>query len=132
MTSYTVMNLREVEDAAPKFGLSPGLEARFAKGPLGLEQSGVSLQRLAPRFRTPFGHRHGRQEELYVVVGGSGRAKLGDEIVELRTWDAVRVPPETMRAFEGGPEGIELLAFGAPSTGDLAADAEQAPGWWTD
>ncbi len=132
MAGYTVMNLNEVEDQAPRFGFAPDLEARFATSSLGLENSGISLQRLAPGFRMPFGHKQQRQEELYVLVGGSGRMKLDDEIVELETWDAVRVSPETVRAFEAGPDGAELLAFGAPNTGDPQTDAEMIPGWWKD
>jgi mannose-6-phosphate isomerase-like protein (cupin superfamily) len=127
---FTIANLKDVEDSAVAFGLSPGLEARFAAGALDLENSGVSYQRLGPSFRLPFGHRHKQQEELYVVVGGSGRVKLDDEIRELRQWDAVRVPKETTRSFEAGPEGLELIAFGAPATG--LGDAEMAQGWWSD
>jgi mannose-6-phosphate isomerase-like protein (cupin superfamily) len=130
MSGYTIRNLKDVEDAAPKFGMSPALEARFAREELGLESSGVSYQRLAPNERVPFGHRHERQEELYVIVGGGGRIKLDDDIVELRQWDAVRIPPETMRCVEGGAEGIELIAFGAPNTG--GGDVEMVPGWWSD
>ena len=128
MSGYTIRNLRELEDQAPKFGLSPGLEARFAREALGLGHSGVSLQRLAPGFRSPFGHRHREQEEVYVVVAGSGRMKLDNDVVELRPWDAIRVAKETLRAFEAGPEGLEILAFGAPGT--PPGDAELLPGWW--
>src|SRR3990170_3594028 len=109
VAGYTVKNLKEVEDSAPKFGLSPVLEARFAREPLGLESSGVSYQRLAPSTRAPFGHRHRQQEELYLVVGGGGRIKLDDDVVELQQWDAVRISPETMRCVEAGPEGLDLL-----------------------
>jgi uncharacterized cupin superfamily protein len=130
--SHTIVNLKDVEDQAPKFGHAPNLEARFASSALDLESSGVSYQRLAPNFRGPFGHRHKEQEELYVVVGGSGRLKLDDEVVEVSTWDAVRVPPQVTRCFEGGTEGIEILAFGAPRTGAGAQDAEMIPNWWTD
>jgi mannose-6-phosphate isomerase-like protein (cupin superfamily) len=132
MADYMVVNLREVEDQAPKFGLAPNLEARFAGGPLGLKNSGVSFQRLAPNFRAPFGHRHHKQEELYVILAGSARAKLDDELLELGQWDALRVPADTMRCFEAGPEGVELLAFGAPSTGPPSEDVEMVPGWWSD
>jgi quercetin dioxygenase-like cupin family protein len=133
MTNYTVVNLREVEDSAPKFGMAPDVSARFASGDLGLERAGVSLQRLAPNKRAPFGHRHAEQEELYVVVGGSGRVKLDDDVVELRQWDAVRVAPEVTRQFEAGPDGLETIAYGAPRTGDSAArDVEMLPGWWSD
>jgi mannose-6-phosphate isomerase-like protein (cupin superfamily) len=132
VAGYTVVNLKEVEDQAPGFGLSPDLEARFASRPLELQNSGMSYQRLAPGFRMPFGHKHKRQEELYVLVSGSARLKLDDEVVELRAWDAVRVPSERMRNFEAGPDGAEILAFGAPNTGSPAEDVEQAPNWWTD
>jgi quercetin dioxygenase-like cupin family protein len=130
MAGYTIVNLKEVEDQAPKFGHSPNLEARFARVPLELESAGVSYFRLAPNFRIPFGHKHQQQEEIYVLVGGSARAKLGDEVVELKAWDAVRVSPETVRGFEAGPEGAEYIAFGTPNTENR--DAELVPNWWTD
>jgi mannose-6-phosphate isomerase-like protein (cupin superfamily) len=130
MAGYTIQNLKDVEDQALKFGLSPNLEARMARVPLELEHSGISYQRLAPNFRMPFGHTHNVQEEVYVVVRGSMKAKLNDEVVELREWDAVRVPKETMRSYEAGPEGVEMIAIGAPSTGPGDANVEQ--GWWTD
>jgi mannose-6-phosphate isomerase-like protein (cupin superfamily) len=122
MAGYTVVNLKDVEDMAPKFGLSPGLESRFARVPLGLEHSGVTYFRIAPGYRTPFGHRHREQEEVYLVVGGSARAKLDDDVVELEPWDAVRVPSETMRCLEGGPEGAEIVAFAAPSADNRYRD----------
>jgi mannose-6-phosphate isomerase-like protein (cupin superfamily) len=131
MADYTKVNLKEdVEDQAPNFGLAPDLEARMARVPLGLEHSGISYQRLAPNFRVPFGHKHKTQEEVYVVVSGSVRVKLEDEVVELKQWDAIRVPKETTRGFEAGPEGVEILAIGAPSTGP--GDAEVAQDWWGD
>jgi mannose-6-phosphate isomerase-like protein (cupin superfamily) len=132
MADYTIRNLREVEDMAPKFGLAPDMEARFAAGELGLSESAVSLQRLAPNATQPFGHRHKQQEELYVILDGSGRAKLDDEIVELRSLDAVRVGPQVARAFAAGPDGLEFLAFGAPAVGSPGEDAEQLPGWWSE
>jgi uncharacterized cupin superfamily protein len=128
MSEYTVKNLKEIENSAVRFGLAPDLEARFASSALELEQIGISYQRLAPNFRTPFGHRHKEQEEIYILVAGSGRMKLNDEIVELRGWDAVRVPAGTTRGFEAGPEGATLIAVGAP--GPNAADAEIFPDWW--
>jgi mannose-6-phosphate isomerase-like protein (cupin superfamily) len=131
MGEHTKVNLKDdVEDMAPRFGLSPGLEARYARVPLELRRSGVSYFRIAPDFRTPFGHRHGEQEEVYVVLGGGGRIKVEDEIVELRAWDAIRVPPSAMRSLEAGPEGLEYLAFGAPNTENK--DSELAQDWWTD
>ena len=128
MPGYTVVNLEEIEDQAPRFGYAPNVEARFARVPLELEKSGISLFRFAPGFRMPFGHRHGEQEEVYVIVRGSALIKLDDELVELREWDAVRVPAKTTRGMEAGPEGLEVLAFGAPSTGNR--DAELVADFW--
>jgi mannose-6-phosphate isomerase-like protein (cupin superfamily) len=127
---YTRVNLRRVEDQAPRFGLSHGLESRFARVPLELERSGLSYFRIAPGFRMPFGHTHGEQEEVYLVVTGSVRAKVDDEVIELGPWDALRVPPQAMRALEGGPEGAEVVAFGAPNTENR--DVRPAPGWWSE
>jgi uncharacterized cupin superfamily protein len=129
MADYTLVNLKEVEDQAPKFGLAPNIEFRMARVGLGLQNSGVSYQRLAPNFRMPFGHKHKRQEEVYIVVGGSVRIKLEDDVVELKPWDAVRVAKDTMRGFEAGPEGVELIAVGAPNTGP--GDADTVQGWWS-
>lgn len=131
--SYTKVNLKaDVQDSAPGFGFAPDMEARFASGDLRLERSGVGYERLAPNFRVPFGHSHGEQEELFVVVSGSGRVKLDDDIFEFGQWDAIRVGPGVMRCFEAGPDGAEILAFGAPKMENPAADADMRPGWWSD
>ncbi len=131
MSDYTKVNLEtDVEDMAPKFGLAPGLESHFARKPLGLENSGLGFYRVAPDFRIPFGHTHREQEEIYVIVSGSARMKVGDDLVELARWDALRVPPKTMRGFQAGPDGAEILAFGAPNTDNQDAEMEQ--GWWAD
>ena len=131
MPDYTLVNLKtDVEDQAPKFGFAPDLESRFARRTLGLQNSGLSYYRVAPDYRIPFGHRHGEQEEVYVLLSGSAQMKLDDEIVELRQWDALRVPGDVTRGFESGPDGAEILAFGAPNTEN--ADAEMVQGWWTD
>ena len=130
MARHAVRNLKELEDSAVRFGLSPQLEARFAREALECEESGLSYQRLAANFRQPFAHRHERQEEVYVVVGGSGRVKIDDEIVELEQWDAVRIGPGGTRQFEAGPDGLEYLAFGAPQVD--RTDAETIQGWWSD
>lgn len=130
MSDYTRINLKgDVKDMAPDFGMSPGLESRFARTNLELENSGVSYFKIAPDFRAPFGHRHAEQEEVYVVISGSAVLKVEDEEVELGTLDAVRIAPSAMRALQGGPEGCEVLAFGAPNTDNR--DAEMQPGWWS-
>jgi mannose-6-phosphate isomerase-like protein (cupin superfamily) len=131
MTDFTIKNLkRDVEDAAPKFGMAPDVEARFANSEMETSRLGISYQRLAPDARLPFGHKHSAQEEIYVVLEGSGRVKLDDELRDVTQWDAVRVGPDTVRSFEAGPEGLALLAVGAPFEG--ANDAELIPGWWSD
>jgi uncharacterized cupin superfamily protein len=131
MSDYTHINLKtDVEDQAPNFGLSPSLEARMARVPLGLENSGVSYIRLAPGFRIPFGHKHKQQEEVYVLVNGSARIKIEDEVRDLKQWDAVRLHRDTLRGFEAGDDGAELIAIGAPNTGPGDADVIQE--FWSD
>src|SRR5437763_12903934 len=126
------MNLRrDPEDLGSRFEGHPDLEFRAATRALALERSGLTHQRVPPGYRFPYGHTHQTQEEVYVVVGGSGRMKLDDEIIELEAWDAVRVPPGTWRGYEAGPQGLELLVIGAPSLGD--APREDVTGqrdWW--
>ena len=130
MANYTQINLSEVENMAPQFGMPPGMEARFARSALGLERTGLTLFRLEPGVRIPFGHRHEHHEEVYVVVSGSARIKIGDDVLELGPLQAVHVPGDTMRNLQGGPDGAEVLAFGAPDTDNK--DAEMVPGWWSD
>jgi len=130
VAGYTIKNLKEIEDQAPKFGLAPNLEFRVAGNPLGAEQSAISYLKVAPNYRLTFGHKHKEQEEIYVLVRGSARVKLDDEVLELGPWDAVRIAKETVRNVEAGPEGAELILFAAPKTG--AGDAEFEPEWWTD
>jgi len=129
MGSYTKKNLRDVENQAPKFDMPDEMDARFARTDLEGETLGLSIMKLDSGFRIPFGHKHSGQEEVYVVVGGSGRVKVDDEVVELRQWDAIRFDKDAMRNMEAGPEGIEYIAFGA---GNDPTDAEMAPGWWSD
>jgi mannose-6-phosphate isomerase-like protein (cupin superfamily) len=126
--AFTYKKLTEVEDSAPKFGHGDVQEARFATGDLEAERTGVSLLGVAPGKRQGFAHRHDEAEEVYVVISGSGRVKLDDEIVELAPLDAIRVAPAVTRCFEAGDEGLKVLAVGARHEGD----GEIVPGWWTD
>ena len=129
MAGYTKKSLREVENQAPTFGMPEEMDARFARTALGGKTLGLSLLKLAPNFRMPFGHKHVAQEEVYVVVRGSGRIKVDDEIVEVAEWDAIRFDEDTMRNVEAGPDGIEYLAFGA---GEDPRDVDMAQNWWND
>jgi mannose-6-phosphate isomerase-like protein (cupin superfamily) len=125
-TPFTRKKLTDVKDSAPEFGLDEVQEARFAKDDLEAEDTGISHHRLKPGKRSPFGHRHEAAEEVYIVLGGSGRIKLDDEIVEVETLDAVRIAPGVIRALEAGPGGIEVLAVGPRHDGD----GELIQGWW--
>jgi mannose-6-phosphate isomerase-like protein (cupin superfamily) len=130
MSGYTVKNLKEFEDQAEKFGLAPNLEFRVAGEQLEAQQSAISYLRVAPNFRLPFGHAHKEQEEVYVLLSGSARVKLDDEVIELAPWDTVRIAKDTVRNVEAGSEGAELILFGAPKTGP--GDAEVEMGWWSE
>ena len=129
---FTLSNLRDdTEDLGSNFDGPPDLEFRAATKLLGLEHSGLTLQRIPPDYRFPYGHTHETQEEVYVVVGGGGRMAIDDEVVDLRKWDAVRVPPGSWRGYEAGPEGLELLIIGAPNLGDNPrGDVEGTRDWW--
>jgi len=131
---FTRKNIKgDLEDIGSVFDGPQGLEFRAATKPLELEQSALSYQRVPPDARFPYGHTHVRQEEVYVVVRGSGRMKLDDEIVELEEWDAVRVPPGTWRGYEAGPDGLEILVVGAPNLGaDPRGDVDGRRDWWAD
>ncbi len=127
--SYSKKNLRSVTDAAPQFGMGDkGVEARFARTELDASNTGLTYLTLEPGIRQPFGHRHQDAEEIYVVLTGTGRVKLDDEIVELEVMDAVRVAPGVTRQFEAGPDGLEYLALGAHHD----KDGEMVNDWWTD
>jgi mannose-6-phosphate isomerase-like protein (cupin superfamily) len=129
MADYTVLNLRrDVEDMAPKFSMGEGIEAHFARKPMELQKSGISYFKLGPDYKLPFGHTHSEQEEIYLVVSGTARLKLDDDELELGELDAVRIGPGVTRGMAGGPEGGELVAFGAPDTDNK--DLEMKQGFW--
>ena len=125
---YTLKSLTEIEDSAPKWGFGDVQEARFAKDALDSEDTGFSYHRVKAGQRQPFAHRHERAEEVYVVLAGGGRVKLDDDIVAIERLDAIRVAPNVIRSFEGGSEGLEVLAFGPRHKGD----GEIISDWWTD
>jgi uncharacterized cupin superfamily protein len=116
--SYAKKNLREIEDMAVKHGLSDTQEARFPRAELGAEQTGVNYLIIKPGKREAFAHRHRQAEEIYVVLAGSGRVKLDDELVDLTPLDAARVSPGVTRSFEAGADGLEVLVFGPHVEGD--------------
>ena len=125
--AFTKVSLDAVDDAAPVNGFDDRWEARVARVLLGAQATGVTYFRLKPGKRSPFTHRHTEAEETYVIVGGTGRAKLDDEIVEVRPLDAIRVAPRTARAFEAGEDGLEFIAFGP----HVPRDGEPVEDEWT-
>jgi len=125
---YTLKRLAEIEDSAPKFGLDAVQEARFATPALQAEHTGVSHHRVKPGCRQAMGHAHEEAEEVYVVLSGSGRIKVDDEVVQLVSGDAIRVAPPVMRSFEADADGLEFIAFGPRHEGDGSV----VPGWWSD
>jgi quercetin dioxygenase-like cupin family protein len=128
MSGYAAVNLLDVEDSVGE--RAPGIEGRFARKHLDSRDLGVSLFRYAANLRSPMAHSHREQEEAYVVVAGSGRVLLDGEIQELRQWDVVRVAPEVVRAFEGGPEGLDIIAVGGPKPAD--GDGVMGAAAWPD
>jgi mannose-6-phosphate isomerase-like protein (cupin superfamily) len=127
MPNYTRKNLKECDDSAAD---RDGVEARFARSHINSEHLGVSYFRFGPGFKSPFGHRHREQEEAYVVVNGSGQARLDDEVIDLEQWDVVRVAPEVVRAFAAGSDGLEIIAIG--SDRPEGGDGELVKDFWTD
>ena len=128
MSSYATVNLLEIENAIGE--RAPGIDGRFGRKHLDSRDLGVSLFRYAPNLRSPMAHSHREQEEAYVVVAGSGRVLLDNEVQELRQWDVLRVAPEVVRAFEAGPDGLDLVAVGGPRPED--GDGVMGPGNWPD
>jgi mannose-6-phosphate isomerase-like protein (cupin superfamily) len=116
--NYTLKNLREVEDQAPKFGFAELQEARFPREDLQSETIGLAFHRVKPGAQQAFAHRHEQAEEIYLILSGGGRLKLDDDVVDVHELDAIRVAPQVARAFEAGPGGLEILAFGPRHAGD--------------
>lgn len=126
--TYTIKNLSETVDSAPKFGLAEVGEAHFPREELGAESIGFAYHVLKPGKRQAFGHRHDEAEEVAVVLSGGGRVRLDDEIVDLCELDAIRIAPPVTRAFEAGSDGLTLLVFGPRCAGD----GELQQDFWTD
>ncbi|MEA2346950.1 MAG: hypothetical protein QOG62_737 [Thermoleophilaceae bacterium] len=127
--SFTKKSLNEVPDQAPDFGLGEIQEARFATKDLSAENTGISYHVLRPGKRQGFAHKHENAEEIYVVLAGSGKFKLDDELVDVDTMDAIRVAPTVTRAFEAGDDGLEVLVFGPRHEGDGEIIRD---GFWND
>ena len=120
MPGYTIVNLMELENKAVEGGST--LEARFARSHLDSDHLGVSHIRYAPGRRSAKSrHSHREQEEVYLVLSGSGQVKLDDELVDVRAWDVVRVAPRRSAASRSAPTGSSSSRSGP--TGPRAATA---------
>jgi quercetin dioxygenase-like cupin family protein len=128
MTDFAHINLLELDDGTPAD--YDQIEGRFGRKHLDSRDIGVSHWRYAPGFKAKRGHKHREQEEAYVVVGGSGRVLLGEEVRDLVQWDVVRVSPQIVRAFEAGPDGLEVIAVGGPKPAE--GDGEPVDVIWPD
>jgi mannose-6-phosphate isomerase-like protein (cupin superfamily) len=117
MSDWTKKNFDDLPDVSPP---DAQVQWRFAREALRSPELGVSRFTYEPGGRMPWAHRHRVQEEVYVVVAGSGRAKLDDEVVELSMWDVLRVAPAVVRSFEAGPDGLDVICIGGrkPKGGD--------------
>jgi mannose-6-phosphate isomerase-like protein (cupin superfamily) len=123
---WTKTSFDDLRDVSPE---QVQIQWRFAREALGSPELGVSRFTYEPGARMPWGHRHRAQEEVYVVVAGSGRAKLDDEIIELRASDALRVAPAVIRSFEAGPDGLDMICIGGRRPG--GGDTEKFEDFWT-
>ena len=125
--TYKHLNLHDIADQAPSFGVD-SLEARPARTELGAESIGLTTYNVRPGRRVGFGHSHDSVEEVYLVVSGSGRFKLDADIIAVAEGEVVYCPPQVIREWEAGDDGLEVVAFGAHAEGD----ANMFTGWWTD
>jgi quercetin dioxygenase-like cupin family protein len=124
MSDYAHVNFDEIEPGPSE----DGFEGRFARKQIGSRDLGVSRWHFGPGVRSPKAHRHREQEEAYVVTSGSGRALLDGEVVSLREGDVLRLSPAVIRAFEAGPDGLELIAIGGPKP--EGGDGEPVEAGW--
>jgi quercetin dioxygenase-like cupin family protein len=125
MPDGTRKNFAALRDVSPP---DLPMQWRFARSALGSPELGVSRFTYEPGARMPWGHRHHEQEEVYVVAAGSGRAKLDDEVIELDTWDVLRVAPAVIRSFEAGPDGLDVICIGGRKPD--GPDSERHPHFW--
>jgi quercetin dioxygenase-like cupin family protein len=125
MPDWTKKNFQRLRDHSPR---DAPMQWKLARDALRSPELGVSRFTYEPGARMPWGHRHREQEEAYVVVAGSGRARLDDEVVELTAWDVLRVAPTVVRSFEAGPEGLDLICIGGRKP--KGGDTERVPDFW--
>ena len=112
---YTVVDPEEITpDQFPE----SGLPHRKLTEALGATEMRVNVIRLAPGDVLGY-HSHERQEEVYVLLSGPGRARIGGDLIDVPKWGVVRVPPETPRQLLNDTDDGEAvwLMIGAPPVG---------------
>jgi hypothetical protein len=106
---YSVVNVDEIE------GAGPGGAVRFVRRELGVAAFGINWYEIPPDTE---GHEHDEsetgQEEVNVIIGGSGVYRVEGEEIPVRVGTFMRFDPETTRVPVAGPDGLTMIAVGAP------------------
>jgi hypothetical protein len=84
---------------------------------LELQGVAIGLIKLPPNEGYTFTHRHRKQEEVYIVIEGSGTILIDDELLPLDRGDAVRVSPEARRALKAADLGLLVICAGGVAEG---------------
>lgn len=71
----------------------------FLKDLLGLTSMEVSFNKLPPGAGMPFLHRHRKNEELYIFLGGKGQFMADDQVFDIEEGSVIRVAPNGARAW---------------------------------
>lgn len=120
----TVVNVDEVEPRRIARGRCDGT-ARFLGRTVGAKWTGLNHVVIAPGKESAPPHCHSVEEELFVVIEGSGALLLvagdGEEETPIRTGHVISRPAGTgvAHAFRSGSDGLTLLSYGTRDTGDI-------------
>ena len=105
---YSIVDIAEIE------GAGPGGAVRFVRRELGVEAFGINWFELAPNAEGLEHDEQGsQQEEVNVVIEGSGRWRIDGEEVEVKRGTVLRFDPETTRCAIAGPDGMTFIGIGA-------------------
>jgi quercetin dioxygenase-like cupin family protein len=92
----------------------PGGSVRFVRRHLGVGAFGINWFEFPPNVE---GHEHNeeesQQEEVNVIIAGSGVYRVEGEDVPVRRGSVLRFDPDTTRVPVAGPEGMTMVAVGA-------------------
>ncbi len=106
---YSLVNVNDIE------GAGPGGAVRFVRRELGVEAFGINWFEIPPNME---GREHDEagsgQEEVNVIVRGSGVYRIDGEEVPFVEGSIFRFDPETTRQPVAGADGVTMIAVGAP------------------